>query len=92
VTKTYSWKEKHTLMDIRLVISFVAVAVAMFGLYYDYRHPYPASSTASFHDILWRLNGLDLGVCHLLHQLLCPDFDLAALHDVRREKHFLPSR
>ncbi|KAI6191856.1 TAF domain-containing protein [Aphelenchoides bicaudatus] len=45
VTNSYKWKEKHILMDIQLVISFIAVAVAGFGLYYDFRFPYPASST-----------------------------------------------
>jgi hypothetical protein len=47
VTNSYKWKEKHILMDIQIIISFVAVAVAGFGLYYDFRFPYPASSSVS---------------------------------------------
>ncbi|CAD5229114.1 unnamed protein product [Bursaphelenchus okinawaensis] len=44
IKEQYVWKEKHTLMDIRLLISFIAVAFAGIGLLYDYMHPYPASA------------------------------------------------
>ncbi|CAD5234887.1 unnamed protein product [Bursaphelenchus xylophilus] len=44
INQEYVWKEKHTLMDIRLLISFIAVSFAGAGLLFDYKFPYPASA------------------------------------------------
>ena len=43
LTKKLNYVEDHTLMDRRLWICFVAVAVAMFALVWDYFYPFPAS-------------------------------------------------
>ena len=45
LTKKLNYVEDHTLMDWRLAICFVAVAVAMFALIMDYFYPFPASKT-----------------------------------------------
>ena len=43
LTKKLAYVEDHTLMDGRLWICFIAVAVAMFALLWDYFYPFPAS-------------------------------------------------
>ncbi|VDL80615.1 unnamed protein product [Nippostrongylus brasiliensis] len=37
------WKEYHTLMDGRLLISFIGVCFSAFAIIYDYIHPFPKS-------------------------------------------------
>ncbi|KAK6039625.1 hypothetical protein COOONC_22868 [Cooperia oncophora] len=37
------WKEYHSLMDGRLLISFIAVCFSGFAIVYDYIHPFPKS-------------------------------------------------
>lgn len=37
------WKERHTLMDGRLLISFIAVCFSGFAIVYDFIHPFPKS-------------------------------------------------
>ncbi|KAI1716342.1 microsomal signal peptidase 25 kDa subunit (SPC25) domain-containing protein [Ditylenchus destructor] len=39
------WVERHTLADGRLLLSFVAVAIAGVALIYDYLFPFPKSKT-----------------------------------------------
>ncbi|KAK3583703.1 hypothetical protein CHS0354_021456 [Potamilus streckersoni] len=39
----FGFVEKHTLMDIRLLICTIAVAFAMFALIWDYLRPFPES-------------------------------------------------
>lgn len=41
--KKLEYVEDHALMDKRLWICFIAVAVAMFALVWDYFYPFPAS-------------------------------------------------
>ena len=43
LTKKFNYVEDHGLMDGRLWICFVAVAVAMFALAWDFFYPFPAS-------------------------------------------------
>lgn len=43
LTERLNYDEDHGLMDIRLVICGLAVAVAMFALAWDYFYPFPAS-------------------------------------------------
>lgn len=43
LTEKLSYEEDHSLMDIRLIICGLAVAVAMFALAWDYFYPFPAS-------------------------------------------------
>jgi signal peptidase complex subunit 2 len=43
LTKKLAYVEDHCLMDGRLWICGVAVAVAMFALVWDYFYPFPAS-------------------------------------------------
>lgn len=40
-----NFKEDHTLMNGRLIISTVAVAVSLYGILYDYLYPFPQSRT-----------------------------------------------
>ncbi|EYB85170.1 hypothetical protein Y032_0303g1890 [Ancylostoma ceylanicum] len=37
------WKEYHSLMDGRLLISFIAVCFSATAIIYDYIHPFPKS-------------------------------------------------
>ena len=37
------WKEQHSLMNGRLIISAIAVAFSGFALYWDFYHPFPKS-------------------------------------------------
>ncbi|CAD6188074.1 unnamed protein product [Caenorhabditis auriculariae] len=37
------WKEYHSLMDGRILISFIGVAFSAFGIAYDFYHPFPQS-------------------------------------------------
>ena len=43
LTKKLSYVEDHALMDKRLSICFIAVAVAGFALGWDFFYPFPAS-------------------------------------------------
>lgn len=43
LTKKLNYVEDHTLMDWRLGICTVAVAVAMFALVWDFLYPFPMS-------------------------------------------------
>lgn len=43
LTKKLEYVEDHKLMDGRLWICFIAVAVAMFALAWDFFYPFPAS-------------------------------------------------
>ena len=43
LTEKLEYEEDHGLMDKRLVICGLAVAVAMFALVWDYFYPFPAS-------------------------------------------------
>ena len=43
LTERLNYEEDHGLMDIRLIICGLAVAVAMFALAWDYFYPFPAS-------------------------------------------------
>lgn len=43
MTTNLNYMEDNKLMDGRLVISGIAVAVAMYALLYDYLHPFPQS-------------------------------------------------
>jgi signal peptidase complex subunit 2 len=43
LTKKLNFLENHNLIDGRLWICGIAVAVAMVALLYDYLHPFPAS-------------------------------------------------
>lgn len=40
-----NFKEDHTLMNYRLVISTIAVAISLYGILYDYLYPFPQSKT-----------------------------------------------
>lgn len=40
----FEYKESHRLMDLRLAICTAAVGCALFALFYDYLHPFPAST------------------------------------------------
>ena len=39
----FGYEEDHTLMDTRLIICALAVAVAIFALVWDYFYPFPLS-------------------------------------------------
>ena len=43
LTKNLGYVEDHDLMDKRLWICFIAVAVAMFALVWDFFYPFPVS-------------------------------------------------
>uniref|UniRef100_A0AC34QVB8 Signal peptidase complex subunit 2 n=2 Tax=Panagrolaimus sp. JU765 TaxID=591449 RepID=A0AC34QVB8_9BILA len=43
INENLPFKERHTLTDGRLILSFIAVGFALFALYYDYYHPFPQS-------------------------------------------------
>ena len=43
LTEKLQYEEDHALMDVRLIICGLAVAVAMFALAWDYFYPFPAS-------------------------------------------------
>jgi len=45
INDNYAWTERHTLTDGRLILSFVAVAFALFSLGYDFMNPFPKSKT-----------------------------------------------
>ena len=60
LTGKLAYVEDHKLMDRRLWICFIAVAVAMFALVWDYFYPFPLSWYAS-------LNSLFEKLCLFLH-------------------------
>ena len=59
LTERLNYDEDHGLMDIRLVICGLAVAVAMFALAWDYFYPFPASR--------YKMNQR-----YFIHQYKCP--------------------
>ena len=40
-----NFKEDHTLLNLRLVISTLAIVFALYGIYDDWVHPFPESRT-----------------------------------------------
>ncbi len=67
LTERLNYDEDHGLMDIRLVICGLAVAVAMFALAWDYFYPFPASR----YKILPKMNQRYLILYSIVQMFLC---------------------
>jgi signal peptidase complex subunit 2 len=43
ITSQKGFKEDHSLLNMRLLISTVAILISLYGIYDDWVHPFPAS-------------------------------------------------
>jgi signal peptidase complex subunit 2 len=48
-----NFKEDHTLMNMKLIISTVAVLFSGIALVYDWMHPFPKSQNVMFICVIW---------------------------------------